>query len=86
MAGQDCVGKNLGHAIRVTRDNFPPCLGPRSMVPFWLYLVRNKRTGYDLKKPNDYVGGSGGYVSTNLYGSLWFELCPRVTLKRAVQM
>ena len=25
-------------------------------------LVRNKRTGYDLKKPNDFVGGSGGYA------------------------
>ena len=26
------------------------------------YLVRNKRTGYDLKKPNDFAGGSGGYA------------------------
>ena len=26
------------------------------------YPVRNKRTGYDLKKPNDFVGGSGGYA------------------------
>ena len=26
------------------------------------YLVRNKRTGYDLKKTNDFEGGSGGYV------------------------
>ena len=26
------------------------------------------------------------YISTNLYASLWFELLPKVTLKRAVQM
>ena len=26
------------------------------------------------------------FISTNLYASLWFELCPEVTLKRAVQM
>ena len=26
------------------------------------YLVQNKRTMYDLKKPNDFAGGSGGYA------------------------
>ena len=27
-----------------------------------LSSTRNKRTGYDLKKPNDFAGGSGGYA------------------------
>ena len=30
------------------------------------YLVRNKRTGYDLKKLYDFAGGSGGYAPAKL--------------------
>ena len=33
---------------------------------WWYYLVRNKRTGYVLKKPYDFAGGSGGYAPVKL--------------------
>ena len=54
-----CINKEIKPSICLTLATMAHIISP---CTFCYYLVRNKRTGYDLKKPNDFVGGSGGYA------------------------